>query len=180
MSYLYCLLAVAVVIVLVCDVTMSEDAGLNDPDYDRDTCEIVVSRGFRCQTHYVTTRDGYILALYRVINPHVKHTRGNPILITHGLFGSSIDFVIPSGGGHARKPPPPDRQEFRSNNLALELANHSYDVWLGNYRGNFYSTNHTRLDPTVDKKYWDFSFDEHVEHDLPAFIGRVLLKTGAG
>ena len=33
---------------------------------------------------------------------------------------------------------------------------------------------HTRLDPDTDKKYWDFSFQEMAEFDLPAVFEYVL------
>ena len=35
-----------------------------------------------------------------------------------------------------------------------------YDVWLGNYRGNHESREHTKLDPATDYNYWQFSWDE--------------------
>lgn len=151
--------------------------GINDPDYDRDTCQIVVSRGFGCKTFHPTTRDNYILTAYQIVNPHVKRTRGT-VLLMHCLFGTSIDYVIPDGRGYARAPPPRGSIDLRSSNMALEFANHGYDVWLGNFRGNPYATNHTKLS-VADKAYWDFSFDEMVEEDLPTLIAFITMRTGA-
>lgn len=35
-----------------------------------------------------------------------------------------------------------------------------FDVWLINFRGNYYSRDHSFLDPDTDAMFWDFSFEE--------------------
>ena len=61
------------------------------------------------------------------------------------------------------------------------LANAGYDVWLGNNRGNYYSREHTSLhhdgDDEERKEYWDFSFHEMAEYDIPATLDYILTKT---
>lgn len=60
---------------------------------------------------------------------------------------------------------------------AYLLADHDYDVWLGNARGNRYSRNHSTLDPDASK-FWDFSWHEIGMYDLPAMIDYILKATG--
>jgi hypothetical protein len=50
---------------------------------------------------------------------------------------------------------------------------------MNNSRGNKFSRAHKYLDPDHDKSYWDFSFPQMAEYDLPAAITTVLAKTGA-
>ena len=46
-----------------------------------------------------------------------------------------------------------------------------FKVWLGNNRGTtHYSRNHTYLNPDKDKEFWEYSFQEMAEYDLPAIF----------
>lgn len=42
----------------------------SDPDYGLTACELIEARKFKCETHYITTQDGYILTVHRIVNPH--------------------------------------------------------------------------------------------------------------
>ena len=48
------------------------------------------------------------------------------------------------------------------------LANAGYDVWLGNSRGNKHSRRHTKYNPDKDKLFWEFTFQDLADYDLPA------------
>merc|ERR1719282_213150 len=61
--------------------------------------------------------------------------------------------------------------------LGFILADQGYDVWMGNVRGNTYSTNHTSLSKK-NKVFWEFSFDQFAHIDLPAMINYVVNETG--
>ena len=67
-----------------------------------------------------------------------------------------------------------------------------FDVFMGNSRGNLYSTGHNRLNVS-DHEYWKFrlsapvmfisdvsyfSWDEVVKYDLDAMINKALTMTG--
>ena len=103
---------------------------VNDPDMNKDPCEIIRARGFICQPHHPVTNDGYILTLFRIINPYsiqVKERRKRPLLLMHGLMGSSADFVIGSGFDSPRPPPSKGLPYIpHTNNLGFELSNHGY------------------------------------------------------
>jgi hypothetical protein len=47
------------------------------------------------------------------------------------------------------------------------LADAGYDVWVGNSRGNRYSREHTQH-TTKDREFWDFTWSEMADYDLPA------------
>lgn len=63
---------------------------------------------------------------------------------------------------------------------AYLLAEAGYDVWLGNARGNYYSRTHVRLRPDAifNTDYWEFSWDEIGNIDLPTMIDYALEHTG--
>jgi lysosomal acid lipase/cholesteryl ester hydrolase len=42
--------------------------------------------------------------------------------------------------------------------IAILLAAQSYDVWLGNFRGNRYSKSHIRLSPK-QAQFWKFRYE---------------------
>lgn len=84
----------------------------------------------------------------------------------HGMFDSSATWVL--AGPH--------------NALGYRLVDEGYDVWLGNARGNRYSTNHTEYKPygsLINRaKFWAFSWHEVGYYDLPASIDYILDQTG--
>lgn len=55
----------------------------------------------------------------------------------------------------------------------------SWDVWLGNFRGNKYSHKHTSRKPN-SCDFWDFSLDELIVYDIPQLVDYILTFTGSG
>lgn len=115
------------------------------------TPQLALWHGRNMESHVVETKDGYFLTLHRVVIDHYVSNR--TILLHHGLLGSSTDWIL--GGPR--------------NSLPYILADAGYDVWIANARGNYYSRGHISL--TVDfSNYWNFSWQEMGEYDLPAII----------
>ncbi|CAG2107302.1 unnamed protein product [Medioppia subpectinata] len=141
--------------------------------------EIIESRGFQSETHYITTTDGYILTVHRIVNPYIKdRSTLKPILLQHGFQSSSKGWLINSAGALDARGvySEPGREGQVGNALAFVLATHGYDVWLANMRGNVYSLNHTVF-TSDDTDYWKFSIDEMIEYDFPALIDHILSAT---
>lgn len=119
--------------------------------------QMISNYGYPVETHKVHTTDGYINTLHRIPS---SHPNAPVVFLQHGLMGTSADFVMGR----------PDKS------LGYMLSDYGYDVWLGNIRGNKYSREHEWL-TTKDSQYWQFSFDEFGQFDVPAAIDFVLLKT---
>ncbi|XP_045497930.1 lipase 1-like [Colias croceus] len=120
------------------------------------TSEIAAKFGHPAEEHVVTTEDGYMLALHHLPG------KGMPILLMHGLPNTSEAWLI------------------RGNtSLGITLAEMGHDIWIGDCRGNKYSRRHVSLDPDIEaEQFWNFTFTEIGNYDLPAFIDYVLQETG--
>ena len=57
------------------------------------------------------------------------------------------------------------------------LANAGYDIWLGNSRGNKHSRHHTSLNPDKDKQFWNFTYQQMSDLDLPAMFEYIHNRT---
>ncbi|BES90743.1 lipase 3-like [Nesidiocoris tenuis] len=118
--------------------------------------DLVKSYGYDVEDFEVKVSDGQTIALYH-LKP--KTTDGPVVLLHHGL-GMSPDVFC-----------------FQPDSLGFLLAGKGADVWMTSARGTVYSRKHAKYDPNNDFEFWDFSFVEMAEMDLPAVIDFVLEKS---
>uniref|UniRef100_A0AC35TPY9 Lipase n=1 Tax=Rhabditophanes sp. KR3021 TaxID=114890 RepID=A0AC35TPY9_9BILA len=125
------------------------------------TIDLITQNGYPGQSFEAITEDGYILKLHRI--PFAKNNQSieKPIIfLQHGILSSSSIFVV--------TPESP----------AFVFADNGFDVWLGNARGNEYSSTHTTLSNS-SQLFWTFSWDEMAKFDIDAMINRALEVSGA-
>jgi len=105
----------------------------------------------------VTTKDGYVLQLFRVylsddefskLTPKQKLNRERPVLFMHGVIGDAGQFL-----------PNEDKSS------AFFLIKNGFDCWFGNNRGNKFAQ--TTIDNRNAEKFWDFSFEDMGLKDTP-------------
>jgi pimeloyl-ACP methyl ester carboxylesterase len=112
--------------------------------------------------HFVDAADGWRLAMHRYL-PRGKKPHGAPVLLQHGLGTCSMQFDL--GVGTEEHPAP---------SLAHWLADRGFDVWACDLRGSGAS-----LRPAEHAAYrWDWSVDDFILQDGPAFVGYILQTTG--
>lgn len=64
----------------------------------------------------------------------------------------------------------------KEESLGFLLANHGFDVWVGNVRGTRWSHGHISLS-TKEGAFWDWSWQELVQYDLTDMINYVYSVT---
>lgn len=60
----------------------------------REQIELLNKYGMPTEVHYVTTTDCYILQLHRIPQSKTGGKRKTPVILQHGLLGSSADWVL--------------------------------------------------------------------------------------
>lgn len=158
-------------------------------DTNRNIFEMITSRGFKYESHFVNNEQGYILQIVRIINPLINDTERiklKPIILQHGFQTNAKCWLLARDGYMNRTGTYIEKIDGdieiidddtnTGSALGFVLAARGYDVWLGNTRGNPYSTNHTTLNPE-ETKFWEFALDDLIEFDLPVLIDYVKTKT---
>ncbi|XP_010530730.1 PREDICTED: triacylglycerol lipase 1 [Tarenaya hassleriana] len=117
--------------------------------------QLIQPSGYPCTEHTIQTEDGYILALQRVTSrtDRLRLRPGPPVLLQHGLFMAGDSWFLNS----------PEQS------LGFILADHGFDVWVGNVRGTRYGYGHTSLSEK-DKDFWDWSWQDLALFDLAAMM----------
>lgn len=149
----------------------SLDAVLLPSLYRDNVTDAISKAGYAFKVHEIITSDGYILKIHRVLPIGVSTLpksakSGCPIkpviFLVHGFSSSSIEFVFMG----------------RGKSLAYELVESGYDVFLGNWRGGYFTETHTTLSPSQDK-FWDFSLTEIATIDTAESIDYVRTQTNS-
>ncbi|XP_045475155.1 lipase 1-like isoform X2 [Harmonia axyridis] len=115
--------------------------------------------GFKLEVHEVTTSDGYILSLYRVV-PCNGTIGDTPVLLQHGICNNGAFWMLDG-----------------KKSIPFYLVSVGFDVWLSNARGTEVSMRHVNM-TAADPKFWDFSFHEIAVFDIPALLDYIRKKTG--
>lgn len=115
--------------------------------------DLIHPANYSCTEHSIQTKDGYILALQRVASLGPRLQSGPPVLLQHGLFMAGDVWFLNSP----------------KESLGFILADHGFDVWVGNVRGTRYSYGHVTLSDT-DKEFWDWSWQDLAMYDLAEMI----------
>lgn len=124
--------------------------------------ELIANAGYHGEVHKVMTDDGYFLRIHRVAAKSQQVSRKKPVFLMHGILATAADFLLTG----------PDQA------LAYLLADHGYDVWLGNARGSRFSTKHQNYSK-LSNEFWNFSWHEIGVYDLPAMIDYMLEVSGS-
>ncbi|GME79322.1 unnamed protein product [Ambrosiozyma monospora] len=115
-------------------------------------CELL---GLQLSEYRVTTKDGFIISLYHLVDPSNGTPNKKPVLLLHGLL-QSCGAYITSG----------------TKSIAYMLVKNNYNVWLANNRCGFEPrhTVYTKDDPEM----WDWDLSEMAKFDLTRLIDEVL------
>ncbi|XP_058081658.1 triacylglycerol lipase 1 isoform X3 [Magnolia sinica] len=126
--------------------------------------QLIRPLGYPCFEHVVETRDGYLLAVQRIPygKGEIRTKSRSPVFLQHGLFQGGDTWFANS----------------EEESLGFILANHGFDVWVGNVRGTHWSHGHVSLSEK-EKEFWDWSWQELAQYDLVDMINYVYSATSS-
>ena len=104
----------------------------------------------------VTTEDRYVNTIWRLTSKDPLNRNGKSAILQHGLLDGAFTWLI-----------------LEKDSLAKKLCDEGYTLYLPYVRGTQFSRSHLDYDSSLNSEYWDFSFDQMAEYDLPAVINYV-------
>ncbi|XP_017777774.1 PREDICTED: lipase member J-like [Nicrophorus vespilloides] len=126
---------------------------------------IIQNHGYPMEQYTVNSGNRFYLNIFRIpyspIQPNLANRK--PIFLQHGSLSNSDLYVLTG-----------------KSSMAMRLSDMGYDVWLGNNRGNFYTSSINGEDK-AERSYWNFTLDDMAIYDLPPvfeLIANVTKKPG--
>ena len=104
----------------------------------------------------VVTEDRYVNTIWALTSKDESNRNGKSIVIQHGLLDTGFTWLI-----------------LQEKSIAKLLCDEGYKVYLPHMRGSQFSTSHLDYGHGLNSYYWDFSFDEMAQYDLPAIINLI-------
>lgn len=109
------------------------------------------------ETHYVTTDDGWRLAIHRYRGRDPALAK-QPVVLCHGLGVNHYNFDLTP-----------------ACSLTRYLRDLGWDVWAINLRG----AGESDTPSLFNNHRWGWTFEDHLHHDVPTALNAVLERTGA-
>ena len=104
----------------------------------------------------VVTQDRYVNTIWALSSKDENNRNGKSIIIQHGLLDTGFTWLI-----------------LQEKSIAKLLCDEGYKVYLPHMRGSQFSKSHLDYTPGLESKYWDFSFDEMDQYDLPSIVNLI-------
>ena len=137
-------------------------------DAYKTVAELIMTAGYRFETHKIVTPDKYINTAWRIIgklDDHDHPERKPCVVLQHGLLDNSATWLIQNA----------------STALPFLLADEGYDVWMTNSRGNIHSYEHMKPSVynvhKVNSPFYNFTWDDMGNYDVPSNIDYILKHT---
>jgi len=128
--------------------------------------QIILSNGYPAEEHVAETSDGFLLRIQRI--PYGRNGQKNPnvkrpvVFLQHGLLDSAATWIV----------------NAPNEGLGYILADAGFDVFLGNARGNTWSSQNTKYSSN-EPVYWNLiDFDNMIKIDLSTMINKALKVSG--
>ena len=124
--------------------------------HNEDYKSFIASLDLNLEEVQVITDDRYVNTIWVLTSKDESNRNGESVILQHGLIDGGFTWLI-----------------LGENSLAKILCDEGYVVYLPYIRGTQFSRSHLDYDSSLNSKYWDFSFEQMAEYDLPAIINLV-------
>ena len=101
----------------------------------------------------IVTEDRYINNIWILGSSDPSNRNGKSVILQHGLLDGAFTFLI-----------------LGENSLVKKLCDKGYTLYLPYIRGTQFSRSHLDYDSSFNSDYWDFSFDQMAQYDLPSIV----------